>query len=495
MRVVIRTDASAAIGLGHVQRCVALAHALGQAGSGVEFVTRDLGVAAGARIRAAGFTAHELPAPAGWFAVQPPAHAGWAGVPWEQDARETAKAAGRPDWVVVDHYAFDERWHRAVKAACGARIVAIDDLADRPLASDLLIDHTYAEDHRRKYAGRVVEGTPILGGPRYALLGPAYAGAPRHECRAELGSIGIFMGGTDSGRRTLVALDGCRAAGFAGPIEVVATQGNPHLAELRRRVGADANATLTLDLPDLSAFFARHDLQVGAGGGATWERCCIGAPTLAMAVAQNQHAVLEPLLALGVLRACEPEAADIARNVRELMADPEGLRAMARRAGKLVDGRGAQRVAMRLAAATLRVRPAGTADSELMYRWRNDPATRAMSRDHDAIGHDEHERWLASALADPRRLLLVGEVGRTPVGVIRFDGREASEVEVSLYLDPALHGLGLGSALLRAGEGAARSWAGDNLRFTAMVLDGNAGSRRMFESAGYSFTGETGHKA
>ena len=37
----------------------------------------------------------------------------------------------------------------------------------------------------------------MLGGPRFALLGPAYAEAPRCAPGASVRSIGIFLGGTD----------------------------------------------------------------------------------------------------------------------------------------------------------------------------------------------------------------------------------------------------------------------------------------------------------
>ena len=53
----------------------------------------------------------------------------------------------------------------------------------------------------------------------------------------------------------------------------------------------------------MAAFFARHDLQVGAGGGATWERCCIGSPMVALVLAANQSMVVSALDCLGALRA------------------------------------------------------------------------------------------------------------------------------------------------------------------------------------------------
>lgn len=347
--VAMRVDASAQIGHGHVKRCLSLAHALRSRGVSVVFVTRNLGVDVAAQVSHEGFSCHTLAAPRESPAPSLVPHATWAGVSAQIDAMDTAAAVSRRafDWVVVDHYAFDAEWHRLVGQLTGSRIAVIDDVADRSLACRVLIDHNLADDHRRKYGSWIAAETAILGGPTYALLGPTYAKASRHMPRERVESIGVFMGGADSGGYSRIALNACRAS-FNGPIEVVATRSNPQLAVLEGAVRQDGNSILTLDLPELSGFFARHDLQVGAGGGATWERCCIGVATVAAAVADNQRAVLEPLNAAGALALVEPTEGAFARVVAVLLQDPSARLRLATRAGRLVDGLGAGRVAQQL---------------------------------------------------------------------------------------------------------------------------------------------------
>ncbi len=514
MRIAFRTDASLLIGTGHLMRCLALGQALRTLGADITFVMRDLGLDCATQLRAAGFAARQLPQPdaADTASVteagaDAPAHAVWLGVQATRDAAEVIAALrdhSRWDWVIVDHYALDAHWHRPVAAALGARIAVIDDLADRELAADLLIDHNLAEpNHHQKYAGRLTAATALLGGPRFALLNSTYATAPRCKPSAAVRSIGIFLGGTDPAGLSATALRACReVACFHGPVELVTTRANPRHTELHALVQQWPDTRLTLDLPDLAAFFARHDLQVGAGGGANWERCCIGVPTLALIGAPNQLAVvpqLERLRAVAaVLSGAVPTAEAIGTALRALIDDAPRRTELAERSRALVDGRGSMRVAMRLAADQLCVRPATAGDSEFMHRWRNHPATRAVSRSTQDIAVGDHQRWLARTLADTQRLLLIGEVGGRPVGVIRFDRRGDHEAEVSLYLDPDLHGLGLGTALLREGEHAAAAWAARGsagpLAFTATVLDDNMGSRRLFEAGGYLFSGRDGHK-
>lgn len=348
-RVAIRADASTRIGTGHVRRMRSLASALRSRGAAVRFFCRALGVDS-ARI-AGDFAAVALAAPSGSHDPVPgaPPHAAWAEVDQMDDAAEFAAAAApfAPDWVIVDHYAFDARWHHAVRTALSARIAAIDDVADRPLAADILVDHNLCDDHRLKYAGRLDRDPVLLGGPAYALLDPAFADAPRYRFRDTAERIGLFLGGADPGDATSAVLAAVREGGFAGTIGVVTSSANPNLAALRDRIAGDPGATLAVDLPDLTAFFAGHDIQIGAGGGATWERLCIGAPSVLLALADNQHEVLVPLATRGVATVLPPhwQAGDVSRAIGDLAGAREERRTMSERARALVDGCGASRVA------------------------------------------------------------------------------------------------------------------------------------------------------
>lgn len=353
-RIAIRADASVAIGHGHVRRCLSLAQALGKFGVTSRFLARALGTDVARVAQAYGLPSIVLPAPQGVGSPPDPVpHASWAGVGWQVDAIDTVAALRDTpvDAVLVDHYAFDARWHRAVATELGCRVFAIDDLADRDMAVDTLVDHNQSEDHLAKYRGRLPAGAALLGGPRYALLGPAYATARRYHFHDTVRSIGIFMGGVDVGNYCLLAVQACRDAGFDGPLEVVAAGDHEHLQQLRSLAVDDARVTVSVDLPDLSAFFARHDLQIGASGGATWERCCIGAPSIAIVVAENQRMVVDPLRRSGVLHGIEsvpPSRREIADSVRALIRDGKTRRALSQRAMALVDGLGAQRVAKHL---------------------------------------------------------------------------------------------------------------------------------------------------
>ncbi|MBU1538685.1 MAG: UDP-2,4-diacetamido-2,4,6-trideoxy-beta-L-altropyranose hydrolase [Alphaproteobacteria bacterium] len=503
MRVGIRVDASLEIGTGHLRRCMTLAAALISKGADVRFVIRRHDTVAELALRSAGFTVSWLDAPSSptrrATETVEPRHASWAGVGWSDDADETVEvlASFRPDWMILDHYSFDAKWHERVRQRLACEVMAIDDLADRSLSVEVLLDANFSEDHAGKYAGRLAGRCQLLGGPRFALLSTRYRTASRYEFRPDVHSIGIFMGGTDPDGVTARVLRTCREfAGFRGTIEVVSTSASPHLDQLRKACLGWANTTLSLDLPDLSAFYSRHDLQIGAGGTATYERCCLGAPTIALAVAPNQLAVIPALDARGVLRAARltadpdadilPAAPYLGQVIQALVADPEARRDLSERGMSMVDARGADRVAICLLRDTLGLRRVTADDGPQLHAWRNHPTVRAVSGNGEPIPLNAHMAWLANKLADDNARLYIAEIGGTAVGSIRFDRLDGGDTEVSLYLDPDLPGLGLGPRLLLSGEKAVTSeWAGGT-GFTASVMPDNEASARLFINCGYS---------
>lgn len=483
----MRPDGGVRIGLGHIRRSHSLAEAFADLGAEVRMLIDD-------RVPDTALPASS--AAVSWHRLDPCTHpTAWA----VHDAESALQAveAWHPTHVVVDHYSLPAQWYEQVRARTGAKVAAVDDLGDRSLPVDWLIDHNPCADPRAKYRDRVPSTAVLLCGPRFALVGARYARAHRREHSNTVHSIGISLGGVDASGLSEVVVDACReVARFAGLIEIVTSSANPHLERLVRLTQGRRGVSLTIDAPDLVDFLSRHELFVGAGGGSAWERCCMGAPAVVLAVADNQRAVVADLERLGVAsgpnpaNALDPQA--IGRAVATLVGDPDRRRRFSERGRALVDGLGAVRVAVALAADHLQVRPATIADAALLHAWRNAPDTRSVSGDGREIPFAEHRAWMSAVLADEDRMLLVGQVGTRPVGSVRFDRDQTGEATVSIYLAPDLHGLGLAGRLLRAGERAATK-AGLAVRgFCANVLPSNRASRRLFEAAGYSLIGNVG---
>lgn len=132
----------------------------------------------------------------------------------------------------------------------------------------------------------------------------------------------------------------------------------------------------------------------------------------------------------------------------------------------------------------LLLRQAEATDARRLREWRNDPATRAASRNTAPVDAGAHEAWFASVIANPDRHLLVADEDRTPVGSLRFDRRAELCYEISVVVAPEARGRGLGTALIRAGLGWLREHAPGAV-VVAEVRPENRPSVAAFSRAGF----------
>lgn len=306
MRVVFRADASVQIGTGHVMRCLTLANALRENGAECVFVCRDLPGHLAAHVAEQGFALLLLPNPDGTTApVAPPTHAVWAGVSWEQDAHETAERMGHCDWLVVDHYAFDRRWQQALTPNY-TRLMVIDDLADRAHLADMLLDQNLGRS-AADYDGLVSKTCIRLIGPQHALLRPEFRNAreaslARRSAEQGVRHILVSMGGTDLPDATSGVLDALEGADLPDDLRlsVVMGQSAPALERVRARAAQMPWPTEVLvNVRDMARLMSEADLAIGAGGGTTWERCCLGLPSIIVETADNQAGAVAAMEAIG----------------------------------------------------------------------------------------------------------------------------------------------------------------------------------------------------
>lgn len=355
--VTFRVDSSAAVGSGHLMRCLTLAEAVTAAGGRCRFILRDLPGNGGYIVRQRGFELEMLPAPT---SSAPPTSAGedyaaWLGVPEAVDAADTIAAlqGRRPHWLIVDHYALGLPWEQAVRPHVG-RLAVIDDLADRPHSCDALLDQTFGRTVA-DYAPLVPPDCRIFTGTAYALLRDVFAAArPAALARrtGQLRRVLICMGSSDPEGATGAALDGLDRARLPVAVDVVLGAAAPHLLAIRSRVAARPDTRLHVDTDAMAHLMTEADLAIGAGGTTSWERCCLGLPTLAVTVADNQATIVAHLaeagavVDLGWLDAALP--ARVTGALGALANRPEGLLRLSEQAAAICDGRGAGRFAAAL---------------------------------------------------------------------------------------------------------------------------------------------------
>ena len=214
MKVFFRVDASLEIGTGHLARCLTLASEICNSGNEVSFVSRSHYGGMEKKISELGYEVAFMERPEARFATNDRVtHAGWLGVEWEQDAEETQRiidAGKKTDWLIVDHYALDSRWHKKLRSSV-KKILVIDDLADRTLDCDILLDQTFNRDISA-YQNLIPNNCMALLGSQYALLRPEF-GDVRNRAMisrtqtSAIRQVMVSMGGIDAGNYTQQVLE------------------------------------------------------------------------------------------------------------------------------------------------------------------------------------------------------------------------------------------------------------------------------------------------
>jgi len=497
--VAIRVDSGTHIGGGHLLRCLTLADELRRLGASVCFVSREHPGHLLARVEDHGYTVHRLPT-VPLDASQCADQVAWLGVPQARDATETlAVLRGQHiDWLVVDHYAIDAEWERLVADSVSGGVMVIDDLADRAHDAVLLLDQNYfGSETACRYNQRVPVDCDQLLGPRYALLQPHYSQL-RQSLRPRSGAVErilVYFGMHDPTRATLKVLEALTPPEFF-PIAIDVVVGNDPglLAEVRSAAHARPGIAVHEALPSLVELLASADLAIGAGGATTWERACLGVPTIVATIADNQVG-LASSLAAGAFIALVGRSVSMSTYawyvvLRQLIRDPARMAALGDRSLELTDGHGAARVARHMVGGGISeivLRRASAVHELLLLEWANDPETRRFAFNTEQIAAEQHHQWLATRLEDASCMMLIGEDPQgVPVGQVRFDFRsDRNEATINISVDVALRGSGVGSILLRE---AIATWRKQYPRtpIIAEVVLGNEASRRLFSSAGFT---------
>jgi UDP-2,4-diacetamido-2,4,6-trideoxy-beta-L-altropyranose hydrolase len=228
--------------------------------------------------------------------------------------------------------------------------MAIDDLADRRLPVDLVLNQNLGAS-TPAYAGLVPVGARVLAGPMYALLRPEFARlrARRRTRDGRVERVLVFMSGADDADVTARAVVGLGQLGdHRRWVDVVVGAAYPHLPGLREIVARTPRTRLHVNTGAMAELMDSADLAVGAASSASWERCALGLPAALVTLADNQVAAERLLVEAGAAQAIgwhtTVTATEIERAVRFLGEHPARVAAMSVAAAAVTDGAGTARV-------------------------------------------------------------------------------------------------------------------------------------------------------
>jgi UDP-2,4-diacetamido-2,4,6-trideoxy-beta-L-altropyranose hydrolase len=276
VKVLLRADASARQGTGHVMRCLTLAEALGVAGHHVVLATNDSGVP--------------------WLdgLVQ---RQGLDVVNVEQHSLDSELVRSlQPDWLVVDSYVISPPAISACQPS--TRVLAIIDGDDRSIGADLFLDHNIGAENFSWSAGVRAR---LLGGSHYALVRHSIVEARRqHPWRfvADPPHVLAVMGGSDpTGTIVPVTRALCSLTSPITSTIIAAPMWRDDVESIiNNRTGFQVSSPTT----ELPALLAQTDIALSAAGTSSWEICTLGIPSVLMSVVENQRASLRELTDRGL---------------------------------------------------------------------------------------------------------------------------------------------------------------------------------------------------
>jgi UDP-2,4-diacetamido-2,4,6-trideoxy-beta-L-altropyranose hydrolase len=332
--LLIRADANARMGTGHLMRCLALTQAWQSRGGEAIFITACESTGLLQRLHDEGFQVIQL-------GEAHPDSDDWA-------TTSQALAAHSDAWVVLDGYHFDPAYQRQIKES-GHPVLVIDDMAhlDYYYADVVLNQNINAEQLR--YSCEPT--TRLLLGTRYALLRSEFLAwrgwqreIPKVACK-----VLVTLGGGDPDNQTSKVIRALQRMNM-GELEAVVVVGasNPHFQELQSTVRQSQFAIqLIQNVSNMPELMAWADVAVSAGGTTCWEMAFMGLPSQILITADNQRAVAAGLHERGVAVSLgwweQVREQEIAELLESLMEDVTKRAEMSHLGRQLVDGRGSKR--------------------------------------------------------------------------------------------------------------------------------------------------------
>jgi UDP-2,4-diacetamido-2,4,6-trideoxy-beta-L-altropyranose hydrolase len=328
-RVLFIADAGPEVGGGHLMRSLTLAEALSVRGAACAFLA----------------TAESAPL----LETFAPAMSRIEASGTDRNALAAALAGQGFDALVFDHYRLGRPDHDAL--AGGRASLVIDDLANRPLGGDVVLD---SGPNRRPvdYTLLTDGDTRLLLGPEFAPVRSRFAALRASSLARRTGPVRrvlVTMGLTDVGGVTSRVVDRLRPRLGDVAIDIALGGQAPSLRALSRMAGHDRRLSLHIDATDMASLLHDADFVLSAAGSTVWEICTLGLPAAIVVVADNQRAAAQALsereAALLIDATAPAFDGALDRAIMRLVTDTVLRSHLSEAAAAVCDGQGAGRAA------------------------------------------------------------------------------------------------------------------------------------------------------
>lgn len=337
MKFLFRADASNQIGYGHLIRSLSLADAVKDAGGEPVFYIHGDKSA--------------------WGIVKERKHNlinRFASTNEVKEEKYLNTILSEFEWFVLDSYRVSSEYMKFLKDA-GKKILLIDDLADREIFADIILNqNTNAFSLKYKFDNA---NTKLLFGPKYSLLRREFLNIKPASPRKKVEKLLVTMGAADPVNATYKIVDLLNKMNLNIDIDVImgpAYRFKQQLKELK----VDFKFNLYENVSDMWNYMNAADIIINAGGTTNYEIAYLGKPNIIVVLADNQQLAAEKLdkdgvsINLGWYNQISFDKFEYA--VNKLISDFSLRQKMFENSVKLVDGRGAERVAEEMLSANPR---------------------------------------------------------------------------------------------------------------------------------------------
>lgn len=494
MEVAFRVDASTYIGSGHVMRCLVLADELKRQGHGVCFYTRPQSGDLVELIRSRGHQVRLLVQPKEWMKpTNSSDYAAWLQIPQIEDADNFVNLCTHVNVVVIDHYGIGSSWHTYIREKLSCKIVAVDDLV-REHNADLIIDQTILRQ-AQEYKVKNINAR-VMSGTKFSILDPKF-----HEFRKsrvvankvlpKRPKLLITMGGIDEPNATLKVLQELKSGVDTLPqVTVLLSKRAPHYQLVNSFANQNPTWITHIEfVDDMAALMLEHDIAIGAAGSTSWERACLGLPSIVVPLADNQRTICTNLVKVGAALSFELSSLSELFNdlYHSLINNYETIRAASL---AICDGEGIQRIMKEINALQmnqLKLRNAASSDIQQVYDWQCEPETRRYALNKSTPTFEEHQAWMSRKLESENDFFYLIEWREQnsqileQVGVVRLDEASPSVFTISIFISPDYFGKGIAKQALQEIDKLH-----PDITINATVLKDNKASQALFSRAGYT---------
>lgn len=276
-KVCIRADGSPEIGLGHIVRCISLAHMLKNEFS-IHFYSKQMPEKLEDEIVHLGGIVKRI-----------------------ENEDDFISCLNGNEIVVLDGYQFDSEYQKRIKEK-ECKLVCIDDFHNQHFYADLVINHAPGVS-KKDYSGESF--TKYLLGPDHSLLRPEFLEKRINKEHFHLSKSNIFLcfGGSDSKNLTQKILSWLPDEDYI--ITIVIGNAYQHidtlLEEVKKKIKVAINIKCSLSAEEMKAELEISELAIVPASGILFEVISIGVPVISGYYTNNQLCIYKGFVDLDVI--------------------------------------------------------------------------------------------------------------------------------------------------------------------------------------------------